>query len=211
VTTTTTGGYSLTDLTPGVYTLTVTATNYVTKTTQVTVVAGMVTQCDVALTAVSSGGDNTGGNSGSGDSSTTTEDYSSAQITSCDENIKIELLSCKRNGDVVTLSFRMTNIGLGDISQFRMYGPGGTMTTIWTDDNQQYYSATFSFNNRTSTISDGGTMSAPFPEQAPCSGYIKIKEVGATAKKLNLKIGAYTYYPNILGGEYIKFYNIPIY
>jgi hypothetical protein len=213
VTTTTTGVYSLTDLTPGVYTLTVTASNYVTKTTQVTVVAGMVTQCDVALTAVSSGSDNTGGNSGdnsgSGDnSSTTTEDYSSAKITSCDEKIKIELLSCKRNDDAVTLSFRMTNTGLGDISYFDMYTPGGTATTIWTDDNQQYYAATISFNNKTQSISNH-YVSAPFPELAPCSGSIKIKEVSANAKILNIKLGISASVS--LDNDNIKFYNIPIY
>jgi hypothetical protein len=214
VTTTTTGGYSLTDLTPGVYTLTVTASNYVTKTTQVTVVAGMVTQCDVALTAVSSGSDNTGGNSGSGDSSTTTEDYSSAKITSCSEKIKIELSSCKRNDDAVTLSFRMTNTGLGDLSWFKMFNPGGSYTTIWTDDNQQYYTATINFNNQTSTggnVYDFVYVETPFPEQAPCNGYIKIKEVSASAKILNIKLGVVASYPASLDNDNIKFYNIPIY
>jgi hypothetical protein len=216
MTTGSTGVYTLTDLTAGVYTLTVTATNYVTKTTQVTVVAGMVTQCDVALTTESSGSsDNTGGNSGgtsgSGDnSSTTTEDYSSAKITSCDEKIKIELLSCKRNDDAVTLSFRMTNTGLGDISSFYLYGPGGTKTTIWTDDNQQYYSASVTFNNETSGYYSNSYTWAPFPELAPCSGSIKIKDVSATAKRLNVKLGVMTTAVS-LDSDNIKFYNIPIY
>jgi hypothetical protein len=217
MTTGSTGVYTLTDLTAGVYTLTVTATNYVTKTTQVTVVAGMVTQCDVALTAVSSGSDNNGGNSGgtsdSGDNSTTTtEDYSSAKITSCDEKIKIELLSCKRNDDAVTLSFRMTNTGLGDLSWFKMFNPGGSYTTIWTDDNQQYYTATINFNNQTSTggnVYDFVYVETPFPEQAPCNGYIKIKEVSASAKILNIKLGISASVS--LDNDNIKFYNIPIY
>jgi hypothetical protein len=93
-----------------------------------------------------------------------------------------------------------------------MFNPGGSYTTIWTDDNQQYYTATINFNNQTSTggnVYDFVYVETPFPEQAPCNGYIKIKEVSASAKILNIKLGVYA--PVSLDNDNIKFYNIPIY
>jgi hypothetical protein len=104
----------------------------------------------------------------------------------------------------------MTNTGLGDISYFEMYTPGGTATTIWTDDNQQYYSASVTFNNETSGYYSNSYTWAPFPELAPCSGSIKIKDVSATAKRLNVKLGVMTTAVS-LDSDNIKFYNIPIY
>jgi hypothetical protein len=101
----------------------------------------------------------------------------------------------------------MTNTGLGDLSYCYFYGPGGSLTTIWTDDNKQYYSATISFNNRSTTQEK---LSAPFPEQAPCDGFIKIKEVDASAKKLNVKLGVGGSLSD-LDSNNIKFYNVPIY
>jgi hypothetical protein len=311
------GSYSFSNLDPGTYTVQVSSSNFKTSTTQVSVVAGMISKCDVSLSSSSQqasvelssntitfdkGVDeltftisNTGksgsiswsissvtvdwltilprtgttaqgasstvkltidrskisnesstvstsfivegssfskavsvvvnnvttsGNQGgsgneseNGGGTTGSEDYSSAKITSCDSKVKVELLSCNRSGDVVTLNFRLTNNGLGNISGFYVYNPGGSKTTIWTDDNQQYYTATINFNNQTSTggnIYNFTYVDTTFPEQAPCNGYVKIKEVSTSAKKLNVRLGVGANGVSFDNDD-IKFYDVPIY
>jgi hypothetical protein len=174
---------------------------------------------------VSSSGNQTNSGSNSNDSSnsssgtaTEKEDYSSANIVNCDSRVKVELLSCKRTDDIVVFNYRLTNTGLGDINDFRIYPPkssslinGGTLSSIWTDDNVQYYYPTNNFNGVTS--SGTNSLIAKFPQDVPCSGYVKITEVSSKAKKLNVYLGVYVY---SLGGPWldktvIKFTDVPIY
>jgi hypothetical protein len=168
-----------------------------------------------------SGNDNSGTNSGNNDNnqgSGNEEDYSSAKIVNCDSRVKVEIVSCKRSDSTVTFNFRLTNNGLGDVNDFRIYPPksqsminGGTYTSIWTDDNVQYYYPTINFNGQTN--SGTWALNATFPQDVPCSGYVKITEVSSSAKKLNVYLGVYVYSLGDLrlDNSVIKFTDVPIY
>jgi hypothetical protein len=174
-----------------------------------------------------SGNDNSGTNSGNNDNnqgsgndnnqgsgnddnqgSTSGEDYSSAKITSFDSKIKVEILSCKRNEDIVTLNFRLTNNGLGLLDNIYFYEANGKETVLWTDDYQQYYKWTFSLNGKSTT----GWGNFSIPDTAPCNGYIKITGVSSSAKMFNasMYVKNYTNYISV-EGEYLKFLDVPIY
>jgi hypothetical protein len=174
-----------------------------------------------------SGNDNSGTNSGNNDNnqgsgnsnnqgsendnnqgSTSGEDYSSAKITSFDSKIKVELLSCKRSEDIVTLNFRLTNNGLGLLNYLRFRGVDGSETVIWTDDNQQYYEWTFNLNGQTANYKYN--LEVSIPDSAPCNGYLKITGVSSSAKTLNASIRVYNYSGTDLEGKYLKFLDVPI-
>jgi hypothetical protein len=157
-----------------------------------------------------SGNNDNNQNSGNDDNqgSTSGEDYSTAKITSFDSKIKVEILSCKRNEDIVTLSFRLTNEGLGLLDAIYFYEANGKETVLWTDDYQQYYKWTFSLNGKSTT--SWGSFS--IPDTAPCNGYIKITGVSSSAKMFNasMYVRNYTNYISV-EGEYLKFLDVPIY
>jgi hypothetical protein len=171
----------------------------------------------VVNNVTTSGNSGTGTSDGSG-TTTGSEDYSSAKIVNCDSRVKVEIISCKRSDSTVTFNYRLTNTGMGDINDFRIYPPksqsminGGTYTSIWTDDNVQYYYPTINFNGKT----ESGTyaLGTTFPQDVPCSGYVKITEVSSNAKKLNVYLGVYVYSLGDLrlDNSVIKFTDIPIY
>ncbi len=147
----------------------------------------------------------TSGNSGTGTSggsgTTTGSDTSSAKITSLNSDIKAEIISCKRNDDVVTLDFRLTNNGSKSYSAY-FNQVDGKKTVIWTDDNQQYYEWTLNFNGTTSKYDVNTTI----PESAPCNGYVKISGVSSSAKILNVSI----YVNGNFDSNNLKFLNVPI-
>jgi hypothetical protein len=167
-----------------------------------------------------SGNDNSGSNSGNNDnnqnsgnddnqSSTSGEDYSSAKITSFDSKIKVELLSCKRNEDIVTLNFRLTNDGLGLLDYIRFQGVDGSNTVIWTDDSQQYYEWTFNLNGQTASYKND--LNVSIPDSAPCNGYLKVTGISSSAKTLNASIRVYNFSGTDLEGKNLKFLDVPIY
>jgi hypothetical protein len=167
-----------------------------------------------------SGNDNSGSNSGNNDnnqnsgnddnqSSTSGEDYSSAKITSFDSKIKVELLSCKRNEDIVTLNFRLTNDGLGLLDYIRFQGVDGSNTVIWTDDSQQSYEWTFNLNGQTASYKND--LNVSIPDSAPCNGYLKVTGISSSAKTLNASIRVYNFSGTDLEGKNLKFLDVPIY
>jgi hypothetical protein len=118
----------------------------------------------------------------------------------------------------VTFNFSLTNNGLGNVDDFRIYPPkseslisGGTRTSVWTDDNVQYYYPTINFNGK--TISGTQSLIVSFPQDVPCSGYVKITDVSASVKKFNLYLGVYVYSLGDLrlDNSVIKFTDVPIY
>ena len=139
------------------------------------------------------------------------EDYSSAIVESCDNNLKAEIVSCKRNGTKVEFNFKLTNIGLGDINDFRIEGNSGSTTIIFDDLGNSYTNQTITLGSSTST--SGYTLvSSPLLEYVPCKGRVVVSNVPNTANTLTIKLQVYAYNASVLQNrDYINFKNVPIY
>lgn len=139
------------------------------------------------------------------------EDYSSAIVESCDNNLKAEIVSCKRNGTKVEFNFKLTNIGLGDINDFRIEGNSGSTTIIFDDLGNSYTNQTIALGSSTST--SGYTLvSSPLLEYVPCKGRVVVSNVPNTANTLTIKLQVYAYNASVLQNrDYINFKNVPIY
>jgi hypothetical protein len=168
----------------------------------VTVVVNNVTTSGNQGSGTGTGtGSESGSGTGTGSETGSGSNTSSAKITSLSTDIKAEIISCKRNDDVVTLDFRLTNNGSKSYSAY-FNQVDGKKTVIWTDDNQQYYEWTFNFNGTTSKYDINTTI----PESAPCNGYVKISGVSSSAKILNVSI----YVSGNFDSNNLKFLNVPI-
>lgn len=148
----------------------------------------------------------------------TVEDYTSATITSCDNRITAEIISCKRNVNTVTLTYRLTNIGVGTINDWRIYTPnsmslimGGYRSVVYDDLGNEYGYPVFTF--RTATASGSNWIGTTFPAEVPCTGTVKITDVPANATKMNVMLGVFAYPLSSynLADNRIWFKNVPIY
>ena len=139
------------------------------------------------------------------------EDYSSAIVESCDNNLKAEIVSCKRNGTKVEFNFKLTNTGLGDINDFRIEGNNGSTTIIFDNLGNSYTNQTIALGSSTST--SGYTLvSSPLLEYVPCNGRVVITNVPNDANALTIKLQVYAYNASVLQNrDYINFKNVPIY
>lgn len=139
------------------------------------------------------------------------EDYSSAIVESCDNNLKAEIVSCKRNGTKVEFNFKLTNTGLGDINDFRIEGNNGSSTIIFDNLGNSYTNQTIALGSSTST--SGYTLvSSPLLEYVPCNGRVVITNVPNDANALTIKLQVYAYNASVLQNrDYINFKNVPIY
>ena len=139
------------------------------------------------------------------------EDYSSAIVESCDNNLKAEIVSCKRNGTKVEFNFKLTNTGLGDINDFRIEGNNGSTTIIFDNLGYSYTNQTIALGSSTST--SGYTLvSSPLLEYVPCNGRVVITNVPNDANALTIKLQVYDYKASDLQNrDYINFKNVPIY
>ena len=146
------------------------------------------------------------------------EDYSSAAITSCDYRVKAEIVSCKRSGSSVIFTYTLTNDGLGNVNDWRIYPPssgslisGGTRSVITDDQGNEYPYPTMTF--RTQSTTGYNPISDSFPEDVPCKGTVTIKDVPATVKKLTALIGVYAYPNSVynMSDSKVVFKNVPIY
>ena len=139
------------------------------------------------------------------------EDYSSAIVESCDNNLKAEIVSCKRNGTKVEFNFKLTNTGLGDINDFRIEGNSGSTTIIFDDLGNSYTNQTITLGSSTST--SGYTLvSSPLLEYVPCNGRVVVTNVPDEANALTIKLQVYAYNAGVLQNrDYINFKNVPIY
>lgn len=162
-----------------------------------------------------------GGNTGTGDDdddTPTSEDYSSASITSCDYRVDAKIISCKRSGSSVIFTYTLTNNGLGNINDWRIYPPssmslisGGTRSAITDNTGNEYPYPTMTF--RTASTTGSNIISTSFPEDMPCQGTVVIKNVPSSATKITALIGVYAY-PNSyynMGDTKVIFKNVPIY
>ena len=139
------------------------------------------------------------------------EDYSSAIVESCDNNLKAEIVSCKRNGTKVEFNFKLTNTGLGDINDFRIEGNNGSTTIIFDNLGNSYTNQTIALGSSTST--SGYTLvSSPLLEYVPCNGRVVVTNVPDEANALTIKLQVYAYNAGVLQNrDYINFKNVPIY
>lgn len=155
-----------------------------------------------------------GGNSGDSSSS---GDYSSATVTSCDSRVGAAIVSCERSGSAVVFTYTLTNNGLGTVNDWRIYTPqalsvisGGTKSVITDNLGNEYSRPTMTFRSESTA---GGTyiLSTTFPEGVTCQGTVTVTGVPTTATKLNALIGVYAYNSSAnLATTQVTFNNVPI-
>lgn len=172
----------------------------------------------VLVSTESDGGGNEGGNEGGEGGGETSEDYSSATITSCDYRVDAEIVSCKWSGSSVVFTYTLTNNGLGDVNDWRIVPPssmsviqGGTRSLITDSEGNEYPYPTMTF--RTASTTGSKIMTTNFPEDLACKGTVTIKNVPSTAKTISAIIGVYAY-PNSqynMSDSKVTFKNVPIY
>lgn len=138
-------------------------------------------------------------------------------LRSCDKRVKVEVLGCERNINTVLLTYRITNIGLGDIEQWGIHPPrlgtivtGGYRTVIYDDMGNEYPDSMFTFRDRSASAST--LLSSQLPMNIPCKGTISLSNVPAEAKSISVILGVFVYWPNNcnLADTRILFNNIPI-
>lgn len=148
----------------------------------------------------------------------TREDYSSASVSSGDSRIEAEIVSCKRSGSSVTLTYTLRNVSLGAINDFRIYTTnsnslimGGYRTVITDDDYTNYVTSNYTFNGVSQN--QNYVLTSTFPERVKCQGTVVVKNFNASADKLTVILGIWPYdlYPDSLTDPRIYFENVPIY
>ena len=172
-------------------------------------VAGSSKQINVTFTTSGSGGGETPGE----------EDYSSVSISQCDSRLKASVVSCKRSGSTVVFTCNLTNSGLGDVNDFRIYPPSassiinnGVRSKVVDDSQSDYPNAKISF--RGGSASSTSTCSGLLPSGVASKCVVTIENVPASVKKFSLiTIGVYAYPDSQyqLTNKYIDFKNVPIY
>lgn len=162
---------------------------------------------------VPGGGDEPGGGDNPGE-----EDYSSATVESGDSRITAEILSCKRSGSSVTLTYVLKNEDLGDINDFRIYTTNsislisGAYRTVITDENyNSYINSDYTFNG--AYQSQNHVLNSTFPEGTGCRGTVTVKNFDLSSEYLTVILGIWCYdlYPDQLADPRIYFENVPVY
>lgn len=156
-------------------------------------------------------------NGSGGNSGDSAEDYSSAEVISCDSKIIAKIVDCKRLGDSVVFNYTLMNEGLGNIKDWRIYPPasmsvinGGSKSIIFDNLGNEYVYPIMTFREKTG--SQNSVWSTSFPEEVICNGRITINDFSAKAEKLNVILGVYAYqHTPQLARSKIEFMNIPIY
>ena len=166
----------------------------------------------------SSGNEGEGTDEPEDDGNVTGEDYSSASVSSGDSRIEAEIVSCKRSGSSVTLTYTLRNVSLGAINDFRIYTTNsnslimGGYRTIITDDNYtNYITSNYTFNGVSQN--QNYVLTSTFPERVKCQGTVVVKNFDASADELTVILGIWPYdlYPESLADPRIYFENVPIY
>lgn len=136
------------------------------------------------------------------------EDYSSAKIESCSSDVKAEIISCKRNGSNVVFTYKLTNMGLGDINIQIKPAESYTNATIIMDNlGNSYFRQYMTFRDQGNAYSN--TIGVAFPEDVPCTGTVTVQNVPDEATNLTVKLGVWI--NQTLGNTYISFKDVPIY
>lgn len=166
----------------------------------------------------SSGNEGDGTNEPDDDGNVTGEDYSTASVSSGDSRIEAEIVSCKRSGSSVTLTYTLRNVSLGAINDFRINTTNcgsisiGAYRTIITDENYtNYVTSNYTFNGVSQN--QNYVLTSTFPERVKCQGTVVVKNFSSSADKLTVILGIWPYglYPDSLADPRIYFENVPIY
>lgn len=149
---------------------------------------------------------------GDGDGETS-DDFSSATVTSCDPDIELGITSCKRSGNNVIFKYYVINNKPNDIQEFRTETYfGGTNPSQISDDKGTIYKT-----SNVAVIFGGESWTPSITVQllkgVKTQGEIQIKEVPEDAKKLSvikLKVRCNNQQYNFLN-DFLDFRNVPIY
>lgn len=136
------------------------------------------------------------------------EDYSSATVESCSSQVKAEIVSCSRSGSDVIFTYRLTNLGLGEVNIQIKPAENYTGASVIFDDLGNSYNRQY-MTFRGSGNAYSNSVSGAFPEEVPCTGTVTVQDVPKSAKTLTVKLGVWI--NQTLGNTYISFKNVPIY
>lgn len=153
------------------------------------------------------------GGDGDGGEGETSDDYSSATVTSCDPDIELAITSCKRSGSNVIFKYYLISNKPDDIFDFRMKTElGGTSYSQIADNTGKYYSTSevsIKFNNRTPSVGSIGTQ---ILKGVKTHGEITIRNVSEKTTHLSvIKLYVYSYNQYDFLNDYLDFRNVPIY
>lgn len=160
-------------------------------------------------------GEEPGNEDNNGDVGSVNPDYSSAEITSCDQRVLVKLIDCERLGSSVVMHYTLTNDGLGTCNDFRIMAtsqtPSGAITYAYDDNGNSF------LDNITVTMGNSSAnwnmVSGSLPPKAPVICSIVLQNVPTDTKIMNYVIGCYAY-PNSLYNltrQNIEILNVPIY
>lgn len=155
-----------------------------------------------------------GETSGDGDESGETGgDYSSAQTETCDPEIEIGIVSCKRSSSNVVFKFFVKNIREKDISDVRLYTIGSSWGGNVLDDQSNSYNYNSTYLKFAGKNPSSSYVTTPLVSGLETQGELTIKNVPAAVKSMALIDIAISKFND--GGNFlersIKFKNVPIY
>lgn len=154
-----------------------------------------------------------GGNTGGDGDGETSGDYSSAKTETCDPEIEIGIVSCKRSSSNVVFKFFVKNIREKDFSDVRLYTIGGTWGGNVLDDQSNSYDYNSTYLKFAGKNPSSGCVNTPLVSGLETQGELTIKNVPAAVKSMALIEIAISKYND--GGTFsertIKFKNVPIY
>lgn len=163
----------------------------------------------VTVSADTTSDEGTGGN-GDGE---TSDDFSSATVTSCDPDIELGITSCKRSGSNVVFKFYVINNKPEDIKKFIIYTnlTGDSDSQIIDSEGNPYSSSNVSITFH--GVSSSYQIEVQLPRSIKAQGEVIIKGVPDNVKnisvlKLEVLCGGYQY--DFLN-DYLDFRNVPIY
>ena len=148
------------------------------------------------------------------------EDYSSATIVSCDYRVEAKIISCKRYGSQVVFTYRLKNVGLGDVRDFRIYPPssfslisGGYRSVITDNLDNTYPYAGIKFGTENIPGSSyQQVLASEFYQDVPYTGEVTLSGVPESATEITVMLGVFVYNhtPDILSRK-LYFKNVPIF
>lgn len=144
------------------------------------------------------------------------EEPSSKDIISCDDGIKVSLVSCKRNGSTLTLTYTLNNTGMEkDLDAFYIHPNNAANKNSFSDNLGNSYTGNGTSTSKVVLAWGGQTgtnqvISSPLPQDTPKQGSITIKEFNAEAASVTCKIYCAPPASYTLGSNWITFKNIEI-
>lgn len=137
-------------------------------------------------------------------------------VTSCDSRIPIEVLSCKRNGTTLVLTYKLTNTGMGkDLTAFYIHPNNPSNLNSFSDNLGNAYIATGNSSSPVTLVAGGKSsyntaISIALPLNAPVQGSITIKDFNTEATGFNAKIYCSSPSEYTLANNWITFKDINI-